>query len=221
MEHAGTDPHRVKIPVGFRLIFEIVFLWGQDPSENWDKLKTHWECSINWTFSRFLLSPRKRGKSHWVLLVRSMSFRHGAFCFGHAAHAFWTWGVLNSSWGVLPPHMGRKHPRGGEVENGKPASGSMSRTSFATAMRQSFWMAWRSSTTLRSAELQAVLSHSISPFQVWLSSRAATTAAHTAIWCSRRFSKGNEAIVFLDRIYKIYRISWMLFLLVLKSCQSC
>jgi len=51
-----------------------------------------------------------------------MSFRHGAFCFGHAAHAFWTWGVLNSSWGVLPPHMGRKHPRGGEVENGKPPS---------------------------------------------------------------------------------------------------
>jgi hypothetical protein len=41
-----------------------------------------------------------------------MSFRHGAFCFGHAAHAFRTWGVL-------PPHMGRKHPRGGEVENGK------------------------------------------------------------------------------------------------------
>jgi hypothetical protein len=31
--------------------------------------------------------------------------RHGAFCFGHAAHAFRTWGVLNSSWGVLPPLM--------------------------------------------------------------------------------------------------------------------
>ena len=36
-----------------------------------------------------------------------MPFGPGAFCFGHAAHAFWTWGVLNSSWGVLPPHMGR------------------------------------------------------------------------------------------------------------------
>ena len=34
VEHAGTDPRRVKILVGFRLIFEIVFLWGQDPSEN-------------------------------------------------------------------------------------------------------------------------------------------------------------------------------------------
>lgn len=32
-EHAGTDSRRVKIPVGFRLIFEIVFLWEQDPSE--------------------------------------------------------------------------------------------------------------------------------------------------------------------------------------------
>ena len=39
--------------------------------------------------------------------MRSMSFRHGAFCFGHAAHAFWTWGVLNSSWGVLVLVMGR------------------------------------------------------------------------------------------------------------------
>jgi hypothetical protein len=29
-------------------------------------------------------------------------------------------GVLKSSCGVLPPHMGRKHPRGVEMENGKP-----------------------------------------------------------------------------------------------------
>ena len=28
-------------------------------------------------------------------------FLHAAFCFGHGAHAFWTWGVLISSWGVL------------------------------------------------------------------------------------------------------------------------
>ena len=33
--------------------------------------------------------------------------RHGAFCFGHAAHAFRTWGVLKSSWGVLVLVMGR------------------------------------------------------------------------------------------------------------------
>ena len=41
-----------------------------------------------------LISPRDGGEN-----------RHGAFCFGHAAHAFRTWGVLNSSWGVLPPLM--------------------------------------------------------------------------------------------------------------------
>jgi hypothetical protein len=48
-----------------------------------------------------------------------MPFLHAAFCFGHGAFAIWSCGVLKSSCGVLPPHMGRKHPRGGEVENGK------------------------------------------------------------------------------------------------------
>ena len=45
-----------------------------------------------------------------------------ALSFTHAIHVVSSWGVLNLSWGVLPPHMGRKHPRGGEVENGKPPS---------------------------------------------------------------------------------------------------
>ena len=43
-----------------------------------------------------LIAPRDGGEK-----------RHGAFCFGHAAHAFRTWGVLNSSWGVLVLVMGR------------------------------------------------------------------------------------------------------------------
>ena len=58
-----------------------------------------------------------------------------ALSFTRAIHVVSSWGVLfwscgpclldivlNLSWGVLPPHMGRKHPRGGEVENGKPPS---------------------------------------------------------------------------------------------------
>ena len=32
--------------------------------------------------------------------MRLMPFGYGAFCFGHAAHAFWTWGVLFWSCGV-------------------------------------------------------------------------------------------------------------------------
>jgi len=48
-----------------------------------------------------------------------MPFLHAAFCFGHGAFAVWSCGVLKSSCGVLPPPMGRKHPRGVEMENGK------------------------------------------------------------------------------------------------------
>ena len=39
--------------------------------------------------------------------MRLMAICHGAFCFGHAAHTVWTWGVLKSSWGVLVLVMGR------------------------------------------------------------------------------------------------------------------
>ena len=53
--------------------------------------------------------------------MRFMSFRHGAFCFGHAAHAFWTWGVLNSSWGVLVLVMGRFAASPGGAESPLPA----------------------------------------------------------------------------------------------------
>ncbi|MBR6586224.1 MAG: hypothetical protein IKK82_02275, partial [Kiritimatiellae bacterium] len=47
-----------------------------------------------------LIAPRDGGEN-----------RHGAFCFGHAAHAFRTWGVLKSSWGVLPPYREGQRPR--------------------------------------------------------------------------------------------------------------
>jgi len=43
-----------------------------------------------------LIAPRDGGEN-----------RHEAFCFGHAAHALRTWGVFNSSWGVLVLVMGR------------------------------------------------------------------------------------------------------------------
>ena len=39
--------------------------------------------------------------------MKLMAICHGAFCFGHAAHTVWTWGVLKSSWGVLVLVMGR------------------------------------------------------------------------------------------------------------------
>ena len=35
-----------------------------------------------------------------------MPFGHAAFCFRHAAHAVWTWGVFISSWGVSLSVMG-------------------------------------------------------------------------------------------------------------------
>ena len=38
-------------------------------------------------------------------------FLHAAFCFGHGAHGFWTWGVFISSWGVLPPDREGQRPR--------------------------------------------------------------------------------------------------------------
>ena len=43
----------------------------------------------------------------------------GRLLFGHGAFAVWSCGVLKSSCGVSLSVMGRKHPRGGEVENGK------------------------------------------------------------------------------------------------------
>ena len=53
-------------------------------------------CCFPFGCSPDLIAPRDGGEN-----------RHGAFCFGHAAHAFRTWGVLKSSWGVLVLVMGR------------------------------------------------------------------------------------------------------------------
>ena len=53
-------------------------------------------CCFPFACSPDLIAPRDGGEN-----------RHGAFCFGHAAHAFRTWGVLKSSWGVLVLVMGR------------------------------------------------------------------------------------------------------------------
>ena len=65
---------------------------------------------ISWTLTKNLNRVGSKEKRAWGscrLVMRIISFRHGAFYFRHAAHAVWSWGVFISSWGVSPPPMGR------------------------------------------------------------------------------------------------------------------
>ena len=62
-------------------------------------------CKISCTIARFT-RPAIRRFADAARPPPRRHFLHAAFCFGHGAHAFWTWGVLISSWGVSLSVMG-------------------------------------------------------------------------------------------------------------------